>query len=570
MTDIVSRRNVTAPATGDAPLLRVQDLRVDYLSGGRFAPAVRGVSFDVNRGEVVALVGESGSGKTTVAHSVIGLLPPEGVVTNGSVQLRGRDITRLRERQLRGIRGAQISLIPQDPTVSLNPVKRIGDQIAEGIRIHEKVGRRTALAQSLELLDAVAIDRPALRAQQYPHELSGGMRQRVLIAIALACNPALIVADEPTSALDVTVQRTVLDSLQALTSERGTSVLLVTHDLGVAVDRADRIVVMNKGKVVEEGPAVDIVRRPSHSYTRQLISDAPSLTALRAVAATGSGGDGAATPATGQDGAALITLAGLTKRFHVIVPNVGRTDILAVDGVDLSITRGTTTALVGESGSGKSTIARIIAGLEAPTSGTVILDGADLGQLTGAARRRARSRIKFVYQNPYASLDPRFTVGDIIEEPLRVASGSGRGDRQRRVREILDHVALPESYLARRPAELSGGQRQRVAIARALVLRPELVVLDEPVSALDVTVQAQILRLLASLQAEFGLTYLLISHDLAVVRLVADSVGVMREGRIVERGTSEQLFSAPQDDYTRRLLDAIPGGRALERAEPAS
>ncbi|MBM9466703.1 ABC transporter ATP-binding protein [Nakamurella sp. YIM 132084] len=550
-------------------MLHVQSLHIDYASGGRLHPAVRGVDFTVGAGEVVAVVGESGSGKSTTAHAVLGLLPPEGLITAGAIRFRGQDIARLSERRFRSLRGAEISLVPQDPTVSLNPVTRIGDQIAEGLRIHEKLPRRAARLAAADLLDAVGIDRPLVRSQQYPHELSGGMRQRVLIAIALACDPALIVADEPTSGLDVTVQRTVLDKLQQLTHDRGTSVLLITHDLGVAVDRADRIVVMQAGEVVETGPATEVTRQPRHEYTQRLVAAAPSLhsdrlTATAGIVATASASPPGARPADPIERRAdeFVRVTDVRRQFRVVLPDSGRVDLVAVDGVSFSIARGSTFALVGESGSGKSTTARLVGGLDSPTSGSITIDGADLEQLSRGARRALRSRVQFVHQNPYASLDPRFSLYDIIEEPLRAFGvGSGR-DRQARVTELLEHIALPASYLRRRPGELSGGQRQRTAIARALVLRPELVILDEPVSALDVSVQAQILQLLTDLQVELGLTYLFISHDLAVVRQISDRVGVMQQGRLVEQATTAELFAAPADDYTRRLLDAIPGSRA--------
>ncbi|WP_116950907.1 dipeptide ABC transporter ATP-binding protein [Jiangella endophytica] len=527
------------------PVLDVRDLRVSYRGRGRVVEAVRGVSLRVDPGEVVALVGESGSGKSTTAHAVLGLLPPGGTVDGGRVHIAGQDVTGWPDRRLRAVRGLRAGLVPQDPTVSLNPVRRVGHQVAEALRAHGLADRRTAAARSVELLDEVGLPDPATRARQYPHELSGGMRQRVLIAIALACRPDLVIADEPTSGLDVTVQKHVLDQFDRLTGERGAAVLFVTHDLGVAADRARRIVVMRHGVIVEDGPAAQVLGTPRHDYTRRLIAAAPSLTSarLRPRAAH-------ATPSP-----PLVVARDLVKEFRL---PAGRR-LRAVDGVSFEIARGTTFALVGESGSGKSTTARLVARLTTPGAGTLEFDGQDLGRLRGPAVRRLRARLQLVYQNPYGSLDPRLAVEDVVAEPLTAFGAGSRAERRARVAELLDLVALPAGTARRRPPELSGGQRQRVAIARAVALRPDLLILDEPVSALDVSVQAQILQLLAGLQSDLGLTYLFISHDLAVVRQVSDIVGVMRHGRLVETGTADQVFTAPRHEYTAELLDAIPG-----------
>ncbi|MCD2107583.1 ABC transporter ATP-binding protein [Rhodococcus erythropolis] len=526
-------------STTEEQLLSVTDLQISYGN----EPAVSGVSFTVGRGEVVAVVGESGSGKSTTAHAILGLLAGSGHITGGSVEFEGERIDSYSDRAWQRIRGARIGLVPQDPTTSLNPVTRIGDQVAEVLRIHGLADRRTARLDAVDVLERAGIDRPEIRARQYPHELSGGMRQRVLIGIALVANPALIIADEPTSALDVTVQRRILDHLDERIAESGAAVLLITHDLGVAADRADRILVMQGGRIVESGRTADILGDPRDEYTKKLLNSAPSLSS------------GPVDRPVRQDTTPLLTLTGITKRF-----NVGRgSSITAVDEVSLTVPKGQTVSLVGESGSGKSTTARIAVRLEQADAGTITFDGQDITKVKGRDLRELRRKIQLVYQNPYASLDPKLSVQDIVAEPLRAFKVGGRSQQQSRAAELLDQVALPEQFLSRKPAELSGGQRQRVAIARALALKPDLLVLDEPVSALDVSVQAQILALLDELQRELGLTYLFISHDLAVVRQISDVVGVMQAGRLLEIGTTAEIFDNPRNGYTRTLLDAIPG-----------
>ena len=517
-------------------LLEIDGLAVSY----RGVPAVRNVSLDVQKGQTVAVVGESGSGKSTTAHAAIGLLARGGRIDGGSITFDGRDLTRLSPKQWRAVRGREIALVPQDPTVSLNPVHRIGDQVAEVLRIHGLADRRAAAAGAIELLERAGVPDPAVRARQYPHQLSGGLRQRALIAAALAGRPKLIIADEPTSALDVTVQRQILDHLTALSAESGTAILLITHDLGVAADRASRIVVLSQGEVVEAGGTGEVVSAPTQPYTRALLAAAPSMsgTPLREPRPAGD---------------PLVSVRGLGKTF----PG----GIRAVDDVSFDIPRGQTLALVGESGSGKSTTARILLRLETPTTGTVSFGGQDITALSGEELRRLRRRMQIVYQNPYASLNPKFSISDVVAEPLRAF---GIGNRQARVAELLDQVALPADVARRKPAELSGGQRQRVAIARALALRPDLVICDEPVSALDVSVQAQILRLLAGLQDELGLSYLFISHDLAVVRQLADHVGVLRAGKLEEIGPAAEVLHQPKAAYTRELLAAIPGRSVQE------
>ncbi|RIJ78660.1 ABC transporter ATP-binding protein [Nakamurella silvestris] len=530
----------------DGPLLEITDLAVRYRGRHGYVDAVRGVDLVVARGETVALVGESGSGKSTTALSVIGLLSTQAEVWRGRIGFGGEDLRVVSRRRRAALLGREIGFIPQDPTVSLNPVKRIGDQVAEVLLIHGVTDRAGAAEQAVTALAAAGIDHPEIRARQYPHELSGGMRQRVLIAIALVAGPSLVIADEPTSALDVTVQRQILDNIGELTRSAGTGVLLVTHDLGVAADRADRIAVMSEGRIVEVGTPSVILGDPEHPYTRSLIAAAPSLQAGRRHHRT----------AGVEVGRPLLEVTGLTKEFAL--PGTHGQVLRAVDGVDLRLGRGATLGVVGESGSGKSTTARLALRLLAPDAGRIVFDGEDITDLTGERLRQLRRRIQLVQQNPYASLNPRLTVGAIIAEPL-ASFGTGRRAGRARAAELLDLVVLPAAVIHRRPHELSGGQRQRVAIARALAPRPDLVVLDEPVSALDVRVQAQILDLLADLQGELGVGYLFISHDLAVIRQIADTVAVMLAGRVVETGVTEDVFDRPQHDYTRRLLAAIPG-----------
>lgn len=537
--------------TTTAPLLAVAGLTVTYRGRrGQEVAAVQDVNLTVAAGETVALVGESGSGKSTTALAVTGLLPAAARVTAGRIGFRGEDLQGLRPRARRTLLGTGIGLVPQDPTVSLNPVQRIGDQVAEVLRVHHLADRTQAGPAAVAALAAAGIDRPELRARQYPHELSGGMRQRVLIAIALVGRPALLVADEPTSALDVTVQRRILDSIAELVDTSGSGLLLVTHDLGVAGDRADRIVVMSGGRIVEDDTAAAVLRRPRHPYTRSLIAAAPSLRAAT--------GPAPARAVTASPPRPVLQVTDLVRDFPI--PGAGRATTRAVDGVSFTLGVGRTLGLVGESGSGKSTTARLALRLLPPTSGTVVFDGTDITGLSAGRLRAVRRRFQLVQQNPYGSLNPRLTVGQVIADPLR-SYGVDRRTAGRRVDELVDRVGLPADFVHRRPDELSGGQRQRVAIARALALGPELVALDEPVSALDVRVQAQILDLLARLQADLGVAYLFISHDLAVVREIAHEVAVLQHGRIVETGATADVFTHPTQDYTRQLLDAVPGRR---------
>ncbi|KAB1644471.1 ABC transporter ATP-binding protein [Pseudoclavibacter sp. CFCC 14310] len=543
------------------PLLGVRDLRLSYQTSRGPVAAVRGVSFDVHAGERVALVGESGSGKSTIASCVIGLPPRNLQIDGGSVVFDGQELLGAKDRVLNAIRGRDIGFVPQDPTVSLNPVLRVGEQVAEVLRLHHLQPRDRARLAALDALRHAGIDDAELRASQYPHELSGGLRQRVLIAIGLIAGPRLLIADEPTSALDVTVQKRILDHLDAQVAEADLAELFITHDLGVAADRTDRILVLRRGELVEDGSPEQVLHDPQHPYTRQLIADAPSLHAVRRATRVRSRADADATSET-HDSAQQPQNASALELRHIVkeyeLPN-GAGAFRAVDDLSLSVVRGQTTGLVGESGSGKTTTGRIALRLETPTSGEVIVDGTDIAQWRGERLRQLRRRIQVVQQNPYAALNPRMSISHIVSEPLASFGIGSRASRRVRAAELIDQVALPSTVLDRSPSELSGGQRQRIAIARALSIEPALIVLDEPVSALDVTVQAQILDLLIDLQQEHRLSYLFISHDLAVVRDIAHEVAVIRSGRIRESGETERIFDQPQHPYTRELLDAIPG-----------
>ena len=553
---------MTAPIIGTiaekgAPILDAAGLRVAYRDRSGLRTVVHDIDFEVRAGEVVALVGESGSGKSSTAQALIGLLPEGGLLQQGTVRLNGENIAGWPQRRLDGIRGSVISLVPQDPGNSLNPVRTIGEQVAEILTVHGRASGAAARAKAVELLKRVGLSQPELRAKQYPHELSGGMRQRVLIAIAIALKPSLIIADEPTSALDVTVQRHILDLIDDLRREYGTAVLLVTHDLGIAADRSDRLIVLQHGRIQEQGRTADILRNPQSSYTRRLLADAPSLNARP----KRSPPHASVSAAPADD---IIVVDRLVQDFGTGSDSSFR----AVDDVSFRVRRGSTHAIVGESGSGKTTTIRIVSAFQRPTSGQVVIDGLDLSSLRGETLRLFRKKIQLVYQNPYGSLDPRQTIERIVEEPLLNFERLPRRERLAKVAATLEKVRLPTDLLQRRPHALSGGQRQRVAIARALVLDPQILVLDEAVSALDVTVQAQILDLLDELQRELGLTYLFVSHDLAVVRQIADTVSVLNGGRLVETGGVEDVFSNPKSSYTRELIDAVPGKKFPRATDP--
>ncbi len=532
------------------PLLEVRGLKVEFTTQDGPVTAVHEASLTIAEGETLAIVGESGSGKSTTAMAVIGLLSGNGRVSEGSITLAGEELVGASEGTMRTVRGRRIGLVPQDPMSNLNPVAKIGTQVAETLLAHGLATRKDVDAKVVETLEAAGLPDAAARAKQYPHEFSGGMRQRALIAIGLACRPQLLIADEPTSALDVTVQRTILDQLESMTKELGTSVLLITHDLGLAAERAQRVVVMHRGRVVEQGPAKQILESPQHPYTQSLVKAAPSVAMARLRPEDFSAKADASAVET------IVEFDRVTKEFPI---RGSREPFKAVDDVSLKVPRGSTVSIVGESGSGKTTTARMLLKAFAPTSGTVRFEGKDVFALSREEQREFRQRVQPVFQDPYSSLNPMFTIERIIEEPLSFYGKGSKAERQRRVRELLDQVALPSDMARRYPSELSGGQRQRVAIARALALKPDVIVCDEPVSALDVLVQDQILRLLGELQRELGLSYLFISHDLAVVRLISDYVAVMQHGKLVEAATSEEIFTNPRDPYTRRLLASIPG-----------
>lgn len=530
-----------------APILDVRGLTVAY-SGDLRLPTVNDVSFTVRPGETVAVVGESGSGKSTIVNAVLKLLG-DGAAVGGAVEFAGREILAARERDFRALRGRHIGYVPQDPTASLNPVRRIDSQIFEAYRasgLSEYADRRRHPEQAAQLLESVGITDPQRTLRSHPHQLSGGQLQRVLIGIAIAQHPTLIVADEPTSALDVTIQKTILDLIDRLKAENGLSVLLVTHDLSLAAERADTVVVLNSGEVQESGPSSEVLHNPTSAYAKNLVADVPNLNLDKYTAVLGR------RAATEPDTYAL-RVTDVHKAFRV---GAHRTE--ALNGVSFEIPPGRTHALVGESGSGKSTLARIVLRLLEPDAGQVLVAGQDVSHLSGRALRDVHRNLQLVYQNPFTSLDPAYTVGSLVAEPLRRYRIGSRQQRRDRATEVLALVGLDESYLRRRPRELSGGQRQRVAIARALSLNPKVLVLDEPTSALDVTVQAQILDVLVDLQVTLDLSYLFISHDLSVVRQFADTVTVLRHGVVQEQGRAADMFTAPASDYTRALVDSIP------------
>ncbi|MFS2225922.1 dipeptide ABC transporter ATP-binding protein [Pantoea sp. B65] len=527
-------------------LLSVEQLTVDYRHPrGGLLQAVKSLSFSLSPGEVVALVGGSGSGKSTSAAALVGLLSRQAILRAGTIQFNGQALANASQRQWRQLRGLEIGFVPQDPAQALNPIQTIARQMLEAFTLHG-VSKADAAARLPALLAEVGLNDNQRVLASYPHQLSGGMRQRVLLAMAMCHQPKLIIADEPTSALDVSVQKQVLDALDAVVASHGIALLLITHDLNVALERADRVLVMHEGQLVDSGTPASLLRQTRHPYTRQLLAASPAFLRVpyrKPLAA--------APP--------LMQAKGLTKRFAV----AGGGMFSAVDQISFPVLRGGTTCLVGESGSGKSTTIRMLSGLESPDSGQILFDGVPLG---GARSAEFRRRVQMVYQNPYASLNPKMTLEAIITEPLRAFRLGNKQSQRDRAAELLAAVELPVSLLSGRPSALSGGQRQRVAIARALAIAPELLILDEPVSALDMTVQAQILTLLERLQRENGLTYLFISHDLAVVRQIADYVVIMQQGKVVEQGAVKTIFSAPGAAYTRQLLAHIPGLAGQETA----
>ncbi len=535
---------MNAQDTGANPVIRIEDLRVQYAQG---TVAAKGINLEIPAGQIVAVVGESGSGKSTLAKTLIGLLP-EGTSCTGSVRFGGTEVTELKLHQWRSIRGAGIGLVPQDPGASLDPVKTIGSQLIEVFRLHpsRSVPKEQWRAKAIELLHSVGIDRAESRLSQYPHELSGGLKQRVLIAIAFALDPQLLIADEPTSALDVTVQRTVLETFVSLARQKGTTVLFVTHDLAVATDIADRVLVMNSGRILEDRSVAQLVSSSTDAYTKALLDQVYAVNERQEAPAAG-------TP--------VITVQGLGKVF-------GKKAAAhrAVSNVSFQIQRGTTFSLVGESGSGKSTTAKMVMGLLEASEGSISVNGLAVDGISGKARYDLWREAQLVYQNPDSALDPRQNIASIIAEPMVNYKLGDAAWRANRVAQLMEQVSLDASLAAKRPGQLSGGQRQRVAIARALASGAKILVLDEALSALDVLTQEQILALLSRLQEEQSLTYLFISHDLHVVERISHRVGVMRRGELVETGTAEEVFANPQHEYTRTLLAANPGAVLRELA----
>ncbi|WP_339621394.1 ABC transporter ATP-binding protein [uncultured Salinibacterium sp.] len=560
----------------ETPLLKIRNLEVGFETQRGLVPAVRGIDLTLYQGQSLAIVGESGSGKSTTAQAVIGLLPGTGKVSGGSIEFEGHDLTKFSDGEFAQVRGSQIGYVPQDPMSNLNPVWSIGFQVEEAIKANGIAQGKEARQRTIEVLQEAGLSDAGERLKQFPHQFSGGMRQRVLIGIGLSARPKLLIADEPTSALDVTVQRQILDHLQSLTRDYGTSVLFITHDLGLAAERAEQLVVMYKGKVVESGPSRAILENPQHPYTQRLVAAAPSLASRRIqsiksakqsdddvrIFGEGSLDDALIARAASREASAtedLIKVSNITKVYEIRKQGFRKDKLLAVNDISFGVKKGTTTALVGESGSGKSTVAKLILQLESLTSGTIEFDGRNLAGIKGQELLEFRRRVQPVFQDPYGSLDPQYSVGNTIAEPLLAHKIGTAKERFNRVSELLDQVSLPQAARHRYPGELSGGQRQRVAIARALALKPEVLVLDEAVSALDVLVQGQVLNLLTELQTELDLTYLFITHDLAVVRLVADNVCVMQGGRIVEAASTDEVFENSTNPYTRELLEAIPG-----------
>jgi peptide/nickel transport system ATP-binding protein len=547
-------------------LLSIQNLKVAFRMGhGVRAEAVKGVSFDIPENTTVALVGESGSGKSVTAMSVLNLLP-DNAEREGSILWQGRDLLQARLPELQSLRGKEIACVFQDPMGSLNPVFSVGQQLVEPLIKHMGLGRRAAMARAEALLHEVGIPEPKRRLNSYPHEMSGGQQQRVMIAMALSCEPKLLIADEPTTALDVTIQRQILELLAKLKTSHRMSVLFISHDLGLVGEIADQVVVMRHGIVREQGPVAGIFAAPKDDYTKALLACRPSLdgTAARLLVID----DHIAGRAAQQEGQAkdanapvVLEVRSLAKSFWLRQGLFGKREFKAVQNVNFKLRRGHTLGVVGESGSGKTTMGLTLLRLHEPTGGEVIFDGRNLLQMGDAERQVLRRRIQIVFQNPYASLNPRFTIGQTLIEPMTIHNiGANQAEREQRARALLEKVGLDGRAFGKYPHEFSGGQRQRVAIARCLTLDPEVLVLDEAVSALDVSVQAQVLNLLKDLQDELGLAYVFISHDLAVVRFISDEVLVMKDGVVVEQASAAEILRAPKQEYTQRLLAAIPRG----------
>ena len=554
------------------PLISVQNLHVSFrMSKTETVEAVRGVSFDIPANSTVALVGESGSGKSVSAMSIVRLLPENAILgASSKVLYQGRDLLHASQEEMRGLRGKDMSVVFQEPMSSLNPVFTVGEQIAEVLRIHMKLSAKQALARALELMNEVGIPDAKQRLKSYPHELSGGQQQRVMIAMAIACEPKLLIADEPTTALDVTVQRQIMDLLAGLQQRQKMSILFISHDLGLVGEIASEVVVMRNGEVREAGAVARIFSAPSDPYTQALLACRPRLdTRPRRLPVIDDIMNGRALVteqrvAAPMGAAALIEVKGLHKDYQLKAGLFKRSVFSAVKHADFSLHKGRTLGVVGESGSGKTTLGMMLTRLTDATEGSILFEGQDLAQLSAAQMRVYRSRIQIIFQNPYASLNPRFTVGQILAEPMRIHGiGKDEDERARLALALLEKVGLRREDFGKYPHEFSGGQRQRIAIARCLTMKPEIIVCDESVSALDVSVQATVLNLLLDLQEEFGLTYLFISHDLAVVKYMADEILVMSQGEIVERGEAEEIYARPQHPYTQQLLGAIPRGLSV-------
>jgi peptide/nickel transport system ATP-binding protein len=554
----------------DDLLLSIEDLKVAFRMGRingveQRADAVKGVSFDIPENTTVALVGESGSGKSVTAMSIVHLLP-DNAEFSGRILWQGRDLLQAELFELQRLRGREIACVFQDPMTSLNPVFTVGDQLMEPLVRHLGLSRRAAIDRAQALLAEVGIPEPRRRMVSYPHELSGGQQQRVMIAMALACEPKLLIADEPTTALDVTIQRQILELLAKLKEKHRMSLLFISHDLGLVGEIADHVIVMRNGIVREQGPVARIFEAPQDAYTKALLACRPALhghpgrlmviddhIAGRAARAGGAAKD--------PNAPVVLEVRSLAKSFRIKTGLFAHREFKAVEGVNFKLRRGHTIGVVGESGSGKTTMGLTLLRLHEPTNGEVIFDGRNLLELTDRERQVMRRRIQIVFQNPYASLNPRFTIGQTLIEPMVIHGiGANTAEREQRARALLEKVGLDDSAFGKYPHEFSGGQRQRIAIARCLTLDPEVLVLDEAVSALDVSVQAQVLNLLKDLQDEFGFAYVFISHDLAVVRFISDEVLVMKDGVVVEQATAEEILAAPREEYTKRLLAAVPRG----------
>ena len=544
----------TYGSTTNEPVLTVRDLGVEFWVNGTWFPAVKNASFELEAGEVLAIVGESGSGKSTTAMSLLGLLP-KNAYTSGSIRLGDRELVNADKRSLRSIRGREVAMIFQEPMTALNPVYTVGFQIAEMLRSHEALSPNRARKRAIELLDMVEIPEPERRVDSYPHQLSGGQRQRAMIAQALACDPELLIADEPTTALDVTVQAEILKLIRDLRDRINAGIILITHDMGVVADLSDRVIVMKDGEIVEADTADAVFHRPEHPYTRELLKAVPHLGSVVSVSAERDSLPDPHADADSTDGEFIIDLRDVAIEY----PRRGRLPAFrAVDGVTLNLRPGEVVGLVGESGSGKTTIGRAVVGLLPFAEGTATVLGTDMVGISKQDLRTVRRGLSFVFQDPGSSLNPRMPIGESIGEPLllqKVAKGS---ELSTRVEELLDQVQLSRELRNRYPHELSGGQRQRVGIARALALSPKLLIADEPTSALDVSVQARVLELFQDLQREIGFACLFISHDLAVVEILARRIAVMQDGKLVEVGNREQVLNDPREEYTKRLLAAVP------------